>query len=390
MRLLIYSQDSMGLGHLRRTHNIAQGILALEPDSSILILADSPVTPFFPPLRGVDYLKLPTIVKVDSTSWRTSTLSLNIEDMVNLRAEVILRTFCAFKPDAVLVDHMPVGALGELKPLLDSTTRDAGQTMFFLGLRDILGTPEVIRQVWTETESYEYLLRYNSVLVYGCREIYDAESAYNLGPYSQKVIYCNYVTPRGQVEQPDLSLDEPFVLVMGGGGADAFALAKAFLDALPIVLQKVRLQALILTGPNMPYTDRETLIAEASPYPFVQIQSSAEDAIELLKNASAVVTMAGYNSLCETLMYRKKALVIPRGGPSAEQRIRSELFSKLHLVSTLDPDGLTAEITGQELVQLLVEDGVPDLVNIPPLDGAQKAAALLVSRARTVGQNVVA
>ena len=56
MRLLVYSQDGMGLGHLRRTGNIAQEVLARVPDANVLILADSRATPIFPPHPGIDYL----------------------------------------------------------------------------------------------------------------------------------------------------------------------------------------------------------------------------------------------------------------------------------------------------------------------------------------------
>ena len=110
-RLLIYSQDGMGLGHLRRTRNIAREVLTWKP-GCILILADSPVVPFFSPLGGVDYLKLPTIIKTGDVTWQSSILPLNISETVNLRAKVIRQVFREFKPDVVLVDHMPVGAWG--------------------------------------------------------------------------------------------------------------------------------------------------------------------------------------------------------------------------------------------------------------------------------------
>ena len=90
--------------------------------------------------------------------------------------------------------------------------------------------------------------------------------------------------------------------------------------------------------------------------------------------------MAGYNSLCEVLAWRKKALVVPRAGPSAEQRIRSQVFSQRSLVRMLDPDNLTPERMAQELMQLLTDDNIPNLDNIPPLDGAQQAALALLGK----------
>ena len=163
---------------------------------------------------------------------------------------------------------------------------------------------------------------------------------------------------------------------MGGGGADAYPMAKAFLDAVPVLLQGLRFQALVLTGPNMPDHHREALIAQSALKP-VHVQTSPEDALPLLQKASAVVTMAGYNSLCEVMQLQKKALVIPRNGPSAEQRIRGRLFAQRQLVRLLDPSELTPDRLAQELMQLLTEDDIPNVANIPPLDGAARAAMVI-------------
>ena len=128
MRLLMYSQDGAGLGHLRRAGNIAQEVLARDPDSDVLIMSDSPTTPLLPALRGLDYVKLPTIVKcgrVSSrpSSWRSSTLSIPIEETLELRSRLMAEISGSFRPDAILIDHMPLGALGELRRLLTDATR---------------------------------------------------------------------------------------------------------------------------------------------------------------------------------------------------------------------------------------------------------------------------
>ena len=376
MRLLIYSQDSMGLGHLRRTYNIATEVLARKPDSSILIMCDSPATPFFVPLQGMDYLKLPTIVKRSRDEWQTNTLPLDIKDVLELRSKLILETFHAFSPNVVLVDHMPLGALGELKLLLDSATQAARPPRLFLGLRDVLEDPKVIRRAWTEAGAYAYLKYYDTVLIYGSRGIYDAVSAYDLASYAQRLVYCNYVASKPQANLAIPSSDEPLILVMGGGGADAFPMAKAFLDAVPVLSQNLRFQALVLTGSNMPDYHREALIAQSASKP-VHVKTSPEDAIPLLQKASVVVTMAGYNSLCEVMQLQKKALVIPRNGPSAEQRIRSRLFAQRQLIRMLEIGELTPDRLAQEITQLLMEDDTPNIANVPPLDGAERAAMVI-------------
>ena len=43
--------------------------------------------------------------------------------------------------------------------------------------------------------------------------------------------------------------------------------------------------------------------------PSVQIESGYTDATTLIRSAAAIVTMAGYNSLCEVLALQQKAVV---------------------------------------------------------------------------------
>jgi predicted glycosyltransferase len=62
--------------------------------------------------------------------------------------------------------------------------------------------------------------------------------------------------------------------------------------------------------------------------------------------------MAGYNSLCEVVSLRKKALVVPRLGPRAEQRMRAELFHQRGLIDVLDPQ----EVSPKNLAQRISED----------------------------------
>lgn len=377
MRLLMYSQDGMGLGHLRRTHNIAREVLARHPEAAILVVADSPVAPFFTPIPGMTFLKLQTIVKVGNAEWRSGNETMSIGEAVEQRGQQIVDAFREFQPDVITVDHMPLGALGELRPLLDTASNQKKPPRMVLGLRDVLDTPDTIHDAWDDLGAYDYLERYDSVLIYGCKDVYDAEAAYDLKSHARDVTYCNYVAPRRNGHPAAAKEDQPFVLVMGGGGADAFPLAKAFLDAMPSILKSAPIHALIITGPNMPPPDRQALIDQAAGQP-VQVETSVEDPIALLKRATAVVTMGGYNSLVEVLQWRKKALVVPRRAPSAEQQLRSRLFADRGLVRMLDPEQLSPARLGDALLALLEDDAVPLVSNVPPLDGARRAAALLL------------
>jgi predicted glycosyltransferase len=375
-RLLMYSQDGMGLGHLRRSSNIAQEVLSRNPGCDVLVVADSPATSLFSYQPGLDCLKLPTVVKTDATSWESGSLSLEARRLIKLREKAILEAFREFKPDTVLVDHMPVGALGELKPMLDCAAQQRRPPRMFLGLRDVLDDPGVIRHVWHRLDAYDYLRLYDSVLVYGSDRIYDASTAYRLPDGARSVTYCGYVSPRSIPTVSEPCLDTEFLLMMGGGGRDAFPLASAFVDAFPKLSHEFGMPGVLLTGPSMSEADREHLCARAGPE--LHIESALGDAAGWVKRAAAVVTMAGYNSLCEVLKWRRKALVVPRVGPSAEQRMRSRLFSERFLIRALPPRPPKPDELVGALTELIAEDEVPQPANIPPLDGAERSAEVLL------------
>jgi predicted glycosyltransferase len=379
--VLIYSQDGLGLGHLRRNTNIAREILKLEPDASILIVADSPAAPFFSAPKGVDFLKLPTIVKTGDSSWSAQQLGLPIEEVLRLRSRLILKAYRKFRPDIVLVDHMPVGALGELKPVLDAALADERRPRLFLGLRDVLDRPAVVRSVWEATGAYNYLSAYEAVLIYGTPELFDSATIYHLTDRSKQIICCNYVAlepPSSPAVEQRSPSEPPLVLVMGGGGADFFPIARTYVESLQHLPADIEVHSAILPGPNMPRDQVETLSLMAGELP-VEVLRGFEDAAYWLQRASAIVMMAGYNSICEVMAWQKRALVIPRRGPSAEQRVRTRLFGARNLLHMLDPDDLSPQSLARCLAAMLVDESIPHVESIPPLDGAQRAAAVLLA-----------
>jgi predicted glycosyltransferase len=115
----------------------------------------------------------------------------------------------------------------------------------------------------------------------------------------------------------------------------------------------------------------------------VDVSDGHGDSLPWLQRAAAVVTMAGYNTLSEALAARRKALAVPRAGPSAEQRMRARLFADRRLIAQLEPEALAPKRLAEELLALLAHDGIPDGSRIPLMDGAQRAAAFLVEAAQT-------
>ena len=74
-----------------------------------------------------------------------------------------------------------------------------------------------------------------------------------------------------------------------------------------------------------------------------------------LDGATAVVSMAGYNSACEIVASGRRALLVPRTWPRLEQRIRAERLAELGLVDVLAADQLGGERLAQWLSAAVAE-----------------------------------
>lgn len=388
-RMLIYSQDGFGLGHLRRNLNISLQIKKRCREASILIVADSPVAPFFKLPSKCDFIKLPTIVKIDTGVWRPNRLPMHHKDLLYIRSEIIQNVALSFKPHVFLVDHMPHGALGELEWPLRALRKYSPNTKIVLGLRDILGAPDVITAMWQREGAFEAAEKYyDAICIYGCDDVFHLVKEYQFPDgLIDKTRYCGYVTR-------DLSLfrrrrnntlrqireheDENLVLVTGGGGADASYFMDKFLDAARLLDNRMRFKAVISTGPFMQKDQVQLLKKKAKGLP-IWVKRNSRDSIDFLCSADLVVSMAGYNTISEIMRFRKNAIIVPRPGPSAEQTIRTAILSQRGLFNAIHPSQLTSENFAELIAAKLENKTEIRDEQLPELNGANNVSSFLLS-----------
>ncbi|MGQ0745047.1 MAG: glycosyltransferase family protein [Acidimicrobiales bacterium] len=356
-RLLIYSQDGLGLGHLRRTTSIANEFLRVRPDAAVLTVSDSPLGTFFGMAPNHDYLKLPSLLKTGPT-WQALSLPMASGELLALRRGLITSVATGFRPDLVLVDHMPHGASGELLSTLEILSRTS--TKVVLGLRDILDAPEVTHHHWATEGAFEAVDRYyDSVLVYGSRNVFDVAHQYRWGPATAgRLRYCGYVCAPNAARNArrirsrclNGSGNSQLIVAMAGGGHDAYPLMDSLLRALPEIRESVAASLLIITGPFMPTSLRRDLVARSAGLP-VQVRTSSPDMFGHIAAADLVVSMAGYNTTVEILRSGTPLVLVPRRGPSAEQRLRSGLFAERDWAGLVDP----AELSSRALAHAVLD-----------------------------------
>src|SRR5437773_11842940 len=154
----------------------------------------------------------------------------------------------------------------------------------------------------------------------------------------------------------ELQVERRLVVVMGGGGLDAYPMMQTCMKALRILGPHAGVEAIFISGPLMDSQRRERLREQAKGLK-VRVLTHVEDSLSYLNAAHLVVTMAGYNSLCQVLQLRKKALVVPRSGPSAEQQMRARLFAERGLAEVIfSGDLLPGQVAGKLVENLQRKD----------------------------------
>ncbi len=377
--ILMYSHDGFGLGHLKRNFTIAKKIVQEIPGSQVLLLMGHISVPFHPIPNGIDFLKLPSIIKVNDEQWLPRNLTMDAESLRKMRSALIRQTAEHFIPDVFLVDYVPKGVWGELLPTL-TLLKEMG-TKIVLGLRDIIDDPEVTRNRWTQGNTYEVMRNfYDKILIYGDQELYDTSYHYGLdGTLKDKLSYCGYLCSEECFEDAAQSRnnlginEEKLIVITAGGGGDAYPMMCLSLEAISMIHQKFPLKVILVAGPLMETKKRHALMAQAANLP-VKVMGSTDGILSLMNAADVLVTMGSYNTLMEAVRLNKPVVVIPREGPSAEQQIRAELFSKKGLVHALDSPATlqAAQLADAVVHQISHPSNKPHILNMGGLSNAVK------------------
>ena len=352
LSVALYSHDGMGLGHMRRNALIAGGLSREPLRASTLLIAGAREMNRLALPDSVECLTLPSFRKVGNGQYEPRYLAMDASRLVDLRSRVLLAALDAFAPDVLVVDKAPQGIYGELLPSLERLRKRG--TRLVLGLRDILDDPAQVKREWSQAGDQEVIeTLFDAVWVYGDPAVYDLVTEYGVEPaVARRTRFTGYLDPLTRLEpgngeeerEPEgvarrMASRRPFILCQVGGGEDGEALASAFLQAeFPEGTDGV-----LVHGPFLPEPARARLHDLARKRRTIQVIPFVPDALRLARRAQGIVSMGGYNSVCEILASRRPGLVIPRVYPRQEQRIRAERMAERGLLDWLHPDALTGE-----------------------------------------------
>lgn len=339
--VMMYSHDTIGLGHMRRNTAIAKELVDRVPGASILMLVGCPAGMVFEPHPGIDYIKLPSLTKLGRGRWQAGSLRIDAATTRALRSGILERAIETFAPDVLLVDHEPAGVWEELvQPI--RALRAKGRTRVILGLRDILDDPDRVAQAWQGAGTNRTVSDlYDDIFIYGSERFYPSSTAYGLESLLPgRVRYCGTVTAAHQGERIRWDGPPRRVLVSGGGGRDAYGLLDTVLAGFVALAPHRRPELTLVAGPLMD-AELSDALRHCATQAGAIFRDTTPDLPEMLARSDLFITMGGYNSVAEALVTACPTVVVPRVGPSGEQRIRAERLQALGMATVVWRDELT-------------------------------------------------
>ncbi|MBL0373643.1 glycosyltransferase family protein [Rhizobium sp. KVB221] len=337
-RILMYSHDTFGLGHLRRCRTIAHSLVEDYRGLHVLIISGATIAGAFDYRARVDFVKIPSVIKLRNGQYESMEQHMDLHDTMQMRQSIIRHTAETFQPDIFVVDKEPLGLEGEVEETL-SFLKARGTTLV-LGLREVMDAPRLLDAEWKRKNVMDKISRfYDEIWVYGPPDFYDPLVGLEVPkPVRDKMSFVGFLqrsVPRSEL--PGHVPTGEYILVTTGGGGDGADLVHNVMHAYqqdPGLTHR----ALVVLGPYMPAKKRRKLIRKGASIPYLEVIEFDNRMEELVAGATAVVAMGGYNTYCEILSFDKPALIVPRVQPREEQLIRAQRAAELGLVDMLLPE----------------------------------------------------
>jgi predicted glycosyltransferase len=337
-RILMYSHDTFGLGHLRRCRTIAHSLVEDYRGLQVLIISGATIAGAFDYRARVDFVKIPSVIKLRNGEYTSLAQHMDLHETLKMRQSIIRHTAETFQPDIFIVDKEPMGLRGEIEETL-SYLKTRGTTLV-LGLREVMDAPHLLDAEWKRSDTMRKIDRfYDMIWVYGPPDFYDPLTGLEVpSDVRAKMNFVGFLQRSlSHDELPDHRPEGDYILVTTGGGGDGADLIHDVIDAYRYD-PELQHKALVVLGPYMPARKRRKLIKKGAQVPHIRIIEFDNRMEELIAGAKAVVAMGGYNTYCEILSFDKPALIVPRVRPREEQLIRARRAAELGLIEMLLPE----------------------------------------------------
>ena len=387
MKVLVYCQHVLGVGHFFRTLEICRALAGHD----IVLVSGGPRTPAALPSH-VRRRQLPELIMDARFQSLRSPSGASLERVRTARRRRLYRIVAEEAPDIFLVELYPIGRRAfrfELDPLLAAMA--AGELpacKVVCSVRDIL--VEKKKAVAYDSRAVRVLnQRFDALLVHADPRVVRLEETFGpLADIKIPVVYTGYVASR---EAPLVDVaawrqsrgvgpGERLVLASAGSGAVGFDLLHAVTRAMQRLQADERVILQAFTGPFMP-PDQATVLAKRAG-PDLRLARFSSEFGAWLQAADASVSMAGYNTCMNILATGAKALVYPFGH-NREQGMRARRLAARGILGVLDTPDLAPDRLAARLRAVFEWQPAPADI---ALDGAARTAAWLENLVRPGGE----
>ena len=352
MKIIIYCQHVLGLGHFFRTLEIAR---AMETFDVILVTGGGRVEVRLP--DHVRNVKLPGLM-MDKNF--TGLYSVNpqkgVEEVKLERQKQLLDLVKNENPDFFLIELYPFGRRAfrfELIPVLNFIKDNRRMSCKVVcSMRDIL--VERKDRLKYESGVIDALNNwFDAVLVHSDPQLIKLDSTFSrLDKIKIPLVYTGFVTPvpdKKKVKQirENLRLQNKkrLIVASAGGGNVGAPLLRAVVNAYNELPSKKNLMLDVFTGPYMEKEDKQHLqsVADSSVSSDagsgIRVKEFTSDFVSLLGAADLSVSMAGYNTCMNIVAANVPSLVWPFG-QNQEQRERARGIARFVPMTILEDQDL--------------------------------------------------
>jgi predicted glycosyltransferase len=324
MRALFFVFDGgIGVGHLRRLACVAKRLQGRF--SCLIVTGQRAAAHWFVP-EECEYVHVPnwdSLLEAKAGYWgRKPFMTVDVAEATRLRSEILAGVARAFQPDVIFVEHLPLGAQGELARIIAETP-----CLKYMVTRGVLNETEDLRRLILGGRAHQYLSsHYHRVLVASDRKVFDFSRQYNIAPdIRRKTLHTGYVTERipGDVtkttrDDRGLAEGDTWVVASAGGGQLGEALIESCCD-LARTRQDVTFDVVLGPRSNLPWTDKyRSVVTEGN----LRLHRETRELPYLHASADLVISSGGYNSLLETLQGNAKILCFPKRPDHRDEQYR--------------------------------------------------------------------
>ncbi len=354
MTTVLYSHDGRGIGHVSRTAALAMGIKRIKPDEQVICITGYEGFNDLHPRNDIEWIKLPsykTTVTKGKVWAKLSPAGYTKEESASIRSQIILASIKALKPDNIIVEYFPQGKMLEIRKTLlylESNTN----CNIYLGLRGVIadknddGYGDIFNQDnYTIIDKY-----YKKVFCYTDSNVFTYRKDEFNNNILSKIVNTGYVSRASEIDKiTDLDNKPSYDKLVGlGCSVNAFEMIKMIINVKSKSFPGEKWA--IFLGTALSRAGKEELRAYSKDIYNLDLIDFNDEFLAYLKSAKAIISHGGYNTITDTLFFRKPTIYIARDVPEKDQEIHLEYLKTAGIISNyLTETNLTEDLLENEI-----------------------------------------